>query len=76
MSPNLQLADPEVRGSFDTDEALALQTRRAFLARRIDDEAPVFLSHFSPSAGGHVVSDGDGCRATPAERVLGTEDVQ
>ncbi len=76
VSPNLQLADPEIRGSFDTDEALALQTRRAFVARRIDNDAPVFLSHFSTSTGGHVVSDGDGCRATPAERVLGAEEVQ
>jgi len=33
VAPNLQLADPELRGSVDTDEALALPTRRAFVAR-------------------------------------------
>ena len=63
----IQLADPEVLGNFDTDQALALQTRRAFITRHADIDALVFATHFSAPSVGYIVSDGDTWRFAPPE---------
>jgi glyoxylase-like metal-dependent hydrolase (beta-lactamase superfamily II) len=61
----LQLAEPQIGMSADSDGALAIETRRRFNAERVEDGALVIGTHFGGRTAGHVVADGDAWRFDP-----------
>lgn len=52
-------ARPHWSSPFDFDKALALQTRRDFIARYGDAPVLVFGSHFATPSAGYIVRDGE-----------------
>ena len=61
----LQLAEPQIGMSADSDGELAIETRRRFNAERAEDGALVIGTHFGGRTAGHVVADGDAWRFDP-----------
>ena len=61
----LQLAEPQIGMSADSDGDLAVETRRRFNAERVEDGALVIGTHFGGRTAGHVVADGDAWRFDP-----------
>lgn len=64
----IQFALPDIGMAADVDASLATQTRRRFLADRVDDGALVLGSHFAGRTGGRVLSDGSGWRLDTSPR--------
>jgi glyoxylase-like metal-dependent hydrolase (beta-lactamase superfamily II) len=62
----VQCAEPGWPSSFDSDEALAAQTRRDLLARYADTDVLVIGTHFGGPGAGHVISDGETWRFNAA----------
>jgi glyoxylase-like metal-dependent hydrolase (beta-lactamase superfamily II) len=58
----LQLAQPDLGTSADSDPAAAATTRRASLAEWAADRALVIGTHFVAPTAGRVEPDGDGWR--------------
>lgn len=57
-----QLARPDWSSPFDHDKALALATRKDFIARHADQPVLVFGTHFATPSAGRIVRDGDAWR--------------
>ncbi len=57
-----QIAHPEWCANVDSDEAQALETRRAFLARYAETPTLVIGTHFAGPTAGRLVRDGDAYR--------------
>ena len=58
----LQIADPDLCSSFDTDSEEARATRRAVFPEWADGETVVIGTHFGSPTGGTMHPDGDGYR--------------
>ncbi|MEZ5410666.1 MAG: MBL fold metallo-hydrolase [Acidimicrobiales bacterium] len=58
----LQIADPDLCSSFDTDSEEARATRRAVFPAWADGETVVIGTHFGSPTGGTMHPDGDGYR--------------
>ena len=56
----LQIADPDLSSSFDTDQAVARLTRRESFARWSGDDALVIGTHFADPTAGRLRLDADG----------------
>lgn len=61
-----QIGHPEWSNIYDTDQAAAADTRRAFLERFADTETLVIGNHFGTPTGVHVRRDGAAFRLSPA----------
>jgi glyoxylase-like metal-dependent hydrolase (beta-lactamase superfamily II) len=59
MHHPIQCAHPDLGSSFDVEPALALATRRAFMAQQVARNSLVLGTHFTTNAPGRFVPDGD-----------------
>jgi len=66
MHAPCQIGHPEWSNLYDTDQAAAADTRRAFLERFADTETLVIGTHFGTPTGVHVHRDGAAFRLSPA----------
>jgi glyoxylase-like metal-dependent hydrolase (beta-lactamase superfamily II) len=62
----VQIADPEICSTFDTDRARAMKTRRDFIRDRVDRNILVLGTHFTTPSGGNIVSGDTGWRFVPS----------
>jgi len=62
MHHPVQIAEPTWQTPFDSDEAAARETRRAFCARYGDRPVTVLGTHFHAPTAGRIVSHGEGWR--------------
>jgi glyoxylase-like metal-dependent hydrolase (beta-lactamase superfamily II) len=60
MHHAVQVASPEWGSHFDTDSAMAEQTRRAFIEEHADQDLLVIGTHFGGVGSGRIVSTDDG----------------
>lgn len=61
----LQIADPEVCSTFDTDRMVTMKTRQEFIHARADRDVLVLGTHFTTPSGGKIVAQGKGWRFVP-----------
>jgi glyoxylase-like metal-dependent hydrolase (beta-lactamase superfamily II) len=54
----IQFADPDICSNFDTDRALGLATRRAFIEEYANRDVLILGTHFPAPTGGRILSDG------------------
>ena len=57
-----QIARPDWTSPLDSDPARAVATRRRFLETHADSDVLIFGTHFSGSAGGHIVRESESFR--------------
>jgi glyoxylase-like metal-dependent hydrolase (beta-lactamase superfamily II) len=65
MHHPLQIADPQIGATFDSDAAAARATRHAFVAGQADADVLVLGTHFATPTGGRIVGQGGARRFVP-----------